>query len=302
MTTKSIVTLGLKFIGLTLLYLITFILGGTILDPGASSPITAEQRSIFMLALGLVALINTAIIMVLILRSTWAGWKLMLAVGSSFYGVATFLSAVEAIYFGPALGIPPKDFAGFFLSGIPTALVFVPLAVFILGKSRANATATEPNGRLAMPLTQWLWKLAVIAVIYPVIYALFGFFIAWQNPNLVEMYGGGTNPEVFNAGRMLTLQVLRSMLWVLFALPVIMMTRGKTWQVAIVVGLLYSLPMAINLVLPNPYMPDASSRLSHFIEITLSNFLFGWIVSYLLLWRPGHTSEPTKAGIRSQTT
>jgi hypothetical protein len=256
-----------------------------------------------MVGLGVLALVNTSVIMVLILRSNWVSWKLMLAVGFSFYGVFTFLSAIEAIYFGPALGIPPEDFAGLFLSGLPTALIFVPLAVVILGKSRANGdTVTEPNRRLAMPVTEWLWKLATIAVIYPIIYALFGFFIAWQNPNLVAMYDGGTNPEVFNAGRMITLQVFRSMLWVLFAVPVIKMTRGKTWQVAMVLGLLYSLPMAFSLVLPNPYMPDASARLSHLIEITLSNFLFGWIVTYLLLWRPGQASDPTETEIHPQTT
>jgi hypothetical protein len=293
MTIKSMVTLGLKFIGLTLLYLIIFILGGAILDPSISSPITPEQQSVLMWGMGLVALVNTAVIIVLILRSTWAGWKLMLAVGFSFYGVATFLSVIEAIYYGPALGIPASDFAGLFLSGIPTALIFVPLAVIVLGKGRANVdTANENNNRLVMPVTEWLWKLAAIAVIYPLIYWLFGYFIAWQNPNLVAMYGGGTNPEVFNMGGILTLQIFRSMLWVLFALPVIKMSKGSNWQVAVVVALLYSLPMAIGLVLPNPYMPDASVRLSHFVEITLSNFLFGWIVTYLLLWRPGQAKKP----------
>lgn len=300
MTTKSIITLGLKFIGLTLLYLITFIFGGAILDPGVSWSITPEEQTAFMLGMGLLAMVNTAVIMVLILRSSWAGWKLMLAVGFSFYGVFTFLSVIEAIYFAPALGIPSGDFSGLFLSGLPTALIFVPLAVVILGKGRT--TDIEPNSRLALPITEWLWKLAAIAVIYPLIYWLFGYFIAWQNPNLVEMYDGGTNPEVFNMGRMLALQMFRSTLWVLFALPVIKMAKGSTWQVAIVVGLLYSLPMAISLVLPNPYMPDASARMSHFIEITLSNFLFGWIVTYLLLWRPEHASESTEASIQSQAT
>jgi len=301
MTTKSIVTLGLKFIGLTLLYLITFVLGGIVLDPGVSSPIPPEQQSALMLGMVLVALVNTAVIMVLILRSTWAGWKLMLAAGFSFYGIVTLLSAIEAIYYGPALGIPTKDYAGLFLSGVPTVLVFIPLAVIILGKGRTGTDA-ESNSRLVMPVTEWLWKLAAIAVIYPLIYWLFGYFVAWQNPNLVAMYGGGTNPEVFNMGRILALQMFRSMLWVLFALPVIKMSKGSHRQVAVVVALLYSLPMAIGLVLPNPYMPDARARSSHFVELTLSNFLFGWIVTYLLLWRPGYTSEPTEAGIRSQTT
>jgi hypothetical protein len=294
------ITLGIKLIGLTLLYLITFMFGGAILDPGVSWSITPEEQAAFMWGMSLLALVNTAVIMMLILRSTWAGWKLMLAVGFSFYGVFTFLSAIEAVYFGPALSIPPEDFSGLFLSGILTPLIFVPLAVIILGKGKA-ATADEPNTRLMMPVTEWLWKLAAIAIIYPLIYSLFGFFIAWQNPDLVAMYGGGTNPEVFNPGRLIALQMFRAMLWVLFAVPVIKMTKGSNWQVAVVVGLLYSLPMAISLILPNPYMPDAGVRLSHFIEIMLSNFLFGWIVTYLLLWRPRSVPEPIETDTSSQT-
>ncbi len=290
MTNKSMLMLGLKFIVLVILYLVTFIVGGVLLDPVFSSQVAPEQQNVLMLGMVLVAAVNTAVIMTLILRSMWAGWKLMLAIGFSFYGINTILSLIEAIYFGPVLGIPTADFAGLFLSGIPTVVLFVPLAVIILGKGWAS-TDTDPNSRLALPITEWLWKLAAIAVIYPMIYWLFGYFVAWQNPNLVAMYDGGTNPEVFNMGRMLALQMFRSMLWVLFALPVIAMTRGKTWQVALVVALLYSLPMAIGLILPNPYMPDASARLSHFIELTLSNFLFGWIVTSLLLWHPGQVSE-----------
>jgi hypothetical protein len=301
MSIKSTLIWGLKYIVLTLLYLVTFIISGVLLDPGVSSPTTPDQQGVLMMGISLMALVNTAVTMVLILRSTWSGWKLMLAVGFSFYGVSTFLSVIEAIYFAPALGIPSDDFAGLFLAGIPTMLIFIPLAVIILGKGW-RTTDAEPNSRLMMPVIQWLWKLSAIAVIYPVIYSLFGFFIAWQNPNLVDMYDGGTNPEVFNAGRLIALQMFRSLLWVLFAVPIIKMTRGKTWQVAVLVGLLYSLPMAISLVLPNPYMPDASARLSHFIEITLSNFLFGWIVTYLLLWRPGHTSQAANTSIQSQIT
>jgi hypothetical protein len=73
---------------------------------------------------------------------------------------------------------------------------------------------------------------------------------------------------------LLPLQIIRSALWVLFALPVIRMTRGPAWQIAVLVGLLFALPMNIGHFIPNPIMPDPSVRLSHFIETTSSNFIY----------------------------
>ena len=49
------------------------------------------------------------------------------------------------------------------------------------------------------------------------------------------------------------------------------MARGSTWQVAVLVGLLFALPMNIGHFIPNPIMPDPSVRLSHFVETTTSS-------------------------------
>ncbi|MGB3906165.1 MAG: hypothetical protein WBB22_14735 [Anaerolineae bacterium] len=43
-----------------------------------------------------------------------------------------------------------------------------PLAVLILGKMRRSTAEEGPNLRLVMPWTEWVWKLAVIAVAYAV--------------------------------------------------------------------------------------------------------------------------------------
>jgi len=74
-----------------------------------------------------------------------------------------------------------------FLMGIPTAFLFIPLAVWILGKGRATAHAA-PNLALVMPVQQWIWKLAAIVVVYLVLYWGAGYFIAWQNPELRAFY------------------------------------------------------------------------------------------------------------------
>jgi hypothetical protein len=96
------------------------------------------------------------------------------------------------------------------------------------------------------------------------------------------MYGGGVDPEVFNPGRMILLQIIRSALWVVFGAPVIRMTLGTPLESAFILGLLYALPMNIVQFTPNSIMPDPSVRLTHFIETSTSNFIFGLIVFWLL--------------------
>lgn len=203
------------------------------------------------------------------------------AVAFSLYGVMTFMAVIEAAYFGPTLGIQTEWLPGLFVSTIPAVLITVPLAVLILGKGK-HVEDTKPNERLVMPAGQWVWKMALIALAYLILYFGFGNLVAWSNPALREMYGGGVNPEVFNLGRMVTLQIVRSALWVAFGAPVIRMTFGTPLESAVILGLLYALPMNIVQFTPSSIMPDPSVRLSHFIETATSNFIFGLYVFWLL--------------------
>ena len=84
---------------------------------------------------------------------------------------------------------------------------------------------------------------------------------------------------------MTTMRLGLLLLTTLFALPVIRMTKGSPWQVAVIVGLLLALPMNIGHVLPNVFMPDPSVRLSHFVETATSNFIFGLMVTWLMVRR-----------------
>lgn len=55
--------------------------------------------------------------------------------------------------------------------------------------------------------------------------------------------------------------------------------------------------MNAQLLFPNPYMPRAVS-MAHMIETTSSNFIFGLVVGFLLLWRPqAHEEQPIVAHI-----
>jgi hypothetical protein len=288
MTTKQLFVRFGQFLLLSVLFFVFFTLGNLVPAPPLP-PIPADQQWATLPAVGLVCLVDTALIMLVILRASWRGWRLMLGVAVAFYGVTTFMSQIETAWFGPSLGIGREMLPSLFLGMVPVSFIFVPLAVWILGKARPWNTVSEEavagNARLRMPAGTWAWKLAVIAVAYLFFYFGFGYIVAWQNPALREMYGSGANQQVFNFWLLIPFQLLRGVLWALFALPIIAMDRGPRWQTAVVVGLWLALPMNIVHAVPNPFMPDPSVRLSHFIETSASNFLFGVLITLLLLWQ-----------------
>ena len=56
--------------------------------------------------------------------------------------------------------------------------------------------------------------------------------------------------------------------------------QGRAWESGLMVGLLFAMGSS-PLLLPNPFMPEAVARV-HLVETATSNFLFGWLVGWLL--------------------
>lgn len=301
MSAKTILLRTGQFLLLSVLCLVCFMLGGLLRgDTSTLGKTPADQEWMLFPALVLVSLVDAGMVMLVVRRSLWRGWRLMAGVAISLYGVMTFMSQIEVIWFGPSMGVPASIIPGLFFSSLPIAFVFVPLAVWILGNAHpwnsVSEVAREAYTRLRMPALQWVWKLAVIAVAYLVFYFGFGFVVAWQNPALRDLYGNGANQTVFDWWRLIPFQLLRGVLWALFALPVIAMDRGPAWKTAVVVGLWLALPMNIAHAIPNPIIPDATVRLSHFVETSTSNFLFGMLITGLVLWRPQRKAQAASPG------
>jgi hypothetical protein len=288
---RSLFKWVLRFILLYLLFIVFFMIGsmavvGVMPDTAISEPGLVPATS----GLLIIALANLLVIAALILTSRWGGWKLALSLALVYYGAVTFLMQIETWYFLSSITVSPQLLPRLFLMGIPTAFLFIPLAVWVLGKGRPTAEMS-PNPALVMPVRQWIWKLAVIAVVYLALYWGAGYFIAWQNPELRAFYGQPGEAQPFFTYMLNTLrndpllfpfQVFRALLWVSCALPIIRGSKVKPWWTAVLVGLLFSVPQNVWHILANPLIPIASVRLSHMIETAPSNFLFGLIVVWLL--------------------
>ncbi|MEQ9297164.1 MAG: hypothetical protein RIF33_01305 [Cyclobacteriaceae bacterium] len=188
MNGKHIFSWILRFSALLILFYIFFI-GGTLaisdLLPDTPSEPGLLPNNIGMLILGIS---NTLLVIALILSSRWRGWKLAFALAFSYYGAVTFLTQIETWYFLSEITVDGQLLEGLFIMGLPVAFIYVPLAVWILGKTQAKDDVI-PSTALIMPVRQWVWKLTFIALAYLMLYWLAGYFIAWQNPSLRAFYG-----------------------------------------------------------------------------------------------------------------
>lgn len=278
MSAKTTVMLVVKVLVLTLVLFVAFSIGAMAVGLGDTGQTADTIRTIVPMLI--MCFLDTVVLSYPIIRSRWAGWRLVLTVFFVFYGVMTFMSQIETVVFLQYFTdiIPAEMIPGLFIQGAVTAAIFSPLAVLIHGRMRGGEEARGPNLRLVMPWMEWVWKLISIGVIYMVIYISFGMFVfmplageAYQ-----EYYGDLQMP-----GWILPFQMVRGMIWAALALPVIRMMKGRCWEAGLAVALLFSMLMSASLLLPNEFMPEAI-RMAHFWEVSSSNFLFGWIVVWLL--------------------
>jgi hypothetical protein len=283
---KTTAFVVLRVIALTIILFICFAVAGGAVGLADNSQ-ASEPANASVLRLLAVCLLDTLVLTYLILRSRWTGWRLAAAVFFVFYGVTTFMAQIESAVFLTRL--PPGVLPRLFLMGALIAAPFSVLAVFILGKSKSVTVDAQRSSRLTMPVSEWVWKLVIIAVAYLILYFSFGYFIAWRNPAVREYYGGideggfvGQMGRVLrNTPWLLPFQIARAMCWVALALPVIRMLRGQRPEKALAIGLLFAVVMNAQLLLHNPYMPEPV-RMAHLVETASSNLIFGVFIGWLL--------------------
>ncbi len=287
---KAALIIAIRLVALTALYFICFAaVSAALLPPPPEQPAPA-QAGATLAALLAVSFLNTAVLAYVILRSRWAGWKLILVIFFVLYGVVTVMPQIETAFFVTRL--PPGMLPRLFLAGAIIAALFSPLAVLILGKRRPDRAGDESRPRLKMPAGEWVGKLSLIVIAYVVIYFTFGYFIAWKSAAVRAYYGGSDPGSLFaqmsavvrDTPWLLPLQAVRAILWAAIAVPVIRMMRGRWWEAGLAVALLFAVVMNSQLLLPNPLMPR-EVRMVHLLETASSNFLFGWLVVLVLRGR-----------------
>ena len=128
-----------QLILLFVLFIVFFVIGsmavaGVIPDNAISEPGLVPATT----GLLIITLADLLIITALILASRWSGWKLAVSLALAYYGATTFMLQIETWYFLSSVTVGAQLLPRLFLMGIPTAFLFIPLAVWILGKGKID--------------------------------------------------------------------------------------------------------------------------------------------------------------------
>lgn len=289
MNVKRILVWLFRIVILVIIYIPIWIfgamaVGGLIPDIPSEPGLVSESTGMLILSIT-----NTLLITGLIVAMRWSGLRLALLLALSYYGSFTLITQVETWYFLSDITVSPELLPGLFIMGLTVPFIFIPLAVLITGRWKSKEKYGT-NTNMVMPGRQLILKLGVIAVVYLLIYWCFGYYIAWQNPELRAFYGSPGEIVPFwdhtftsfgDSPGLIILQLVRGVLFAVIAMPVIRGSIVKPWLTALLVGLLLAIPH-LGHILSNPLMPVASVRFSHMIETTTSTFLFGLIIFWLL--------------------
>jgi hypothetical protein len=292
---KAAVVFALRVLALTLVLIIVFMIASNVAGVAqvplpsaqAASTLTAQAQPAASLLRPLLAytFLVSLVIARIIQSSRWRGLKLIEALVFTFYGLMTFIIQIESIVYLRAK-MPPGLIKDLFVMGAVVAFLFVPLAVLIMGKIRG---AGQPHAALAVTLKSQAARFGILAIVYVVLYYLFGYYVAWQNPELRLYYAGTTELKSFyemlrstvtGTPWMLPFQFGRGLLWALFAYPSVRMLNTRRIETAGIIAALFGVG-SFALLIPNPMMP-ASVAHSHLWETLLSDLLLGAIVGWVL--------------------
>jgi len=290
MTMKTIMKKTLILLALSILMMIFWIIGliiGNAIFPSSLTEISADSNSNGGLMLFLICALNTWVILYFIYNSQCKGWKLAGTIFLVTFGIQYFMSQIETLWFNDSLHFPVKGIWAIVSGGIIMYLLFSVTATLFTGNF---SPIKEPPGKKAkINLVSMVKNILLLSiVVWPVIYFLAGYLIAWQFAEVRLFYSGTAEKASFLsimkdnvASGLYFFQILRGVLWILIALPALTVTRGSLIHKGVILGLLFAFLGSSQLLIPNPFMPYMV-RMAHLIETAPSNFLWGFLIAWCL--------------------
>lgn len=274
-----------KIIGHSLVMMILWIITASVAQQtmGVKFPTTEDNPLIGLGTMWLTSLSFVVVIDLYIQYTRLNGFWRIVSVFILLFGVQTFLSQIESIYFLGQVKLSIEMIYAILLGGFLQCLFYAGYISFF------HPTTDQIKLKSMVVEVGWIFRvLFLIILAYPAIYFLAGYFIAWQSPALRTYYQGNAELASFwammrvniNSG-LYVFQVFRAIIWVLIGswyLKTCLLSRVKS---AVLLGASFAVLMGVGLLIPNPFMPS-EIRFFHAMELLSSNFIWGYLMAWNL--------------------
>ena len=175
-------------------------------------------------------------------------------------------------------------------------LCFVATAVAFAGQYGSRQSAPQlPH----LGAGQWLWRVAVAWLSFPVIYFLFGLCVA---PFVIPIYQAGViGLRIPPLDVIMRTQLLRSFLFLLSSLPVILLWTGSRRRLILALGWADTAMVGLYGLSQASFMPPVL-RVLHSLEIAGDSFVYALILVWLFFPRERIGTASTVLGTTVSTT
>ncbi|WP_128546775.1 hypothetical protein [Larkinella soli] len=232
--------------------------------------------------------VRTAVLTFLILNAGASGLRLAALLVAVLFYFETFMLQLEPLWFHTAFpALTPRNVGLIALSSFLEKVLIIPAAVFLLKKGKAPAV-----GRPVLPPPVFhLSAFFALPLLYVLIYFSFGYFVAWQSPEVRQFYSGSTGLLPFLTHiegikpSFLLFQYGRGIGWLLGAMGMALLYAGRRQTFLISMMLVCSVLISVPLILPNPLMP-VPVRMAHIPEMVLSMAVWSFFL-VRFAYRPG---------------
>ncbi|MGE5251883.1 MAG: hypothetical protein ACM3QS_16890 [Bacteroidota bacterium] len=288
---RAVIGACLQWLGAVAGFLVSFFIAALILPLGKTLMEATPPTGILSTP---AALLFSGAVNALIL--VWAGrrsalrgagmWMQLLVLS---FGAQVFMTQIETAYFISAFPLLHGNFEvyGIVARGLLSSLMFTLLVTWIVGgfsKKPRGQALYEVTADRAVKAGSWL------AAIYVVLYLLFGYYVAWQSPELRHFYGGPSElnslfaqwgQTFMDRPELAVFQYFRGALWMLCLIPLFKHYAGKRGELVILSALALGLLPTVELTFANPLMPAAVSA-RHFVEVSISTGIFGALCAWFV--------------------
>lgn len=215
------------------------------------------------------------------LRGNWL--QRCLALGGLLFVALGLNTIIELTIFSNLLPDGNLLVSAFFV--LPALL---PAAVVTFGKA-----STEPSTFAGISAKGWAWRLPVAWLAFPVIYFLFGMFVA---PIVVPHYNAGVAGfKIPTMDVIIRTQLVRSLLFLAASFPAILLWTKSRTKFIVAMGLVHAMTVGIFQLAQASFLP-AVLRVVHSIEITADSFAYAAVLGFLFIRsRKAEASQLKKA-------
>lgn len=287
---KNQIISATQYLLVFLIFIFLFIIPTTLIpvSPSLLEKINPEEMKQFFPLLLILALYTTSAYWLLIKNVNEKKMLLFIKLAMANFLLYPLMGFIESFFWLDSLKVVDRDeIVRVFFRFLITFTLFSAYLSIISKKN----TIAEIKDEASINYKVISQKILLIAVIYLIIYNLFGYFVAWQFEATRIYYTGHSELkgffemliQNFSDLKFVIVHFFRGILFGLAGYIFYTLLDCSKPKKLFILALIFG-GFGFQIILPNPVFPEMV-RISHFIETTSSMIIFGLIVGFIFSYQ-----------------